>query len=777
MKHFISYLFLFFAYVTFANTDSYRIMWREDPSTSMVIAWNQLSGTNPIVYYGKTDEGSNWNNYPNSRSVDRSVFYKGMNNQFARLTGLEANTAYYFVIKDSQGTSKRFWFKTIPNQNSERLSFIAGGDSRNNRTPRVNANKLVSKLRPHAVFFGGDMTNGDSSTEWIEWFSDWQNTIGTDGRMIPIVAARGNHEDSNNSIYNLFDTPSTNIYYAMSFGGDLIRAYTLNSEISISGSQTSWLQNDLTNEKNVIWKMAQYHKPMRPHVSNKSEGNNQYSNWSNLFYDNNVRLVVECDAHTVKTTWPIKPSTNSGNDEGFIREDKLGTVYVGEGCWGAPLRTNNDNKTWTRASASFNQFKWIFVDKTKIECRTIRVDNASSVGTVSDANIFQAPSNLDIWNPSSGSVVIIENTNITLPKVTLTAPLDNDVLKLNQTISIKANASKENGNIEKVEFYVNGKKIGEDLTDPYQFDWMPTQDGTYTIQVFAIDKGENRVESDIIQVFAGKVTIVKDFMIAEGNDDVEENGVSGNLYFDSSDMELVSDGSKGNQTIGLRFTNLSIPKDAIIKKAFIQFTTDETTTVSTNLSIGIEDVDNADIFKNLTNNVSSRKTISPSIPWQPTSWNVIGEKGVNQQTPDLKSLIQQMVNRTNWKANNAMVFIIQGTGERVAEAYEGSSSDAAKLHIEYEIKDIVTNVFQQKTNPSFILFPNPVSNNLMIEGSILHRAVKIDIFNTNGQNVLSYQALIGLNRLALSVEKLPKGKYIISIQNDLQKEEYSFLKK
>ncbi|MAQ75226.1 MAG: hypothetical protein CL613_02700 [Aquimarina sp.] len=410
MKKILCILLLGFTIVTFASNDKYRLTLRGNPATSIVVAWNQTSGSNPQVYYGTTDYGTNYASYPNAKAADRVVSYKGMNNHFARLTGLQPNTAYYFVIRDSQGTSQRFWFKTAPDDTS-RLSFIAGGDSRNNRTPRQNANRLVAKLKPNAVLFGGDMTDSDSDSQWQNWFNDWQLTTASDGRMFPIIAARGNHEGSNNSIYNLFDVPSSSVYYAITFGDNLIRTYTLNTEISISGNQTTWLNNDLSANNNVTWKIAQYHKPMRPHVSSKSEGNNQYNNWAQLFYNNDVRLVVECDAHTVKSTWPLRPSTSSGSDEGFIRDDQKGTVYVGEGCWGAPLRSNDDNKTWTRNSGRFNQFKWIFVDAQKVETRTIRTDNASQVGEVSNSNVFQIPSNLDVWNPSNGSVITIYKNN------------------------------------------------------------------------------------------------------------------------------------------------------------------------------------------------------------------------------------------------------------------------------------------------------------------------------------------------------------------------------
>jgi len=389
-----------------ATTDKYRIMWRDDPATTMVISWNQASGHSAVVHYGTTDEGTNANAYPNTKTSDKVEDNNiNMENHFARLTGLQPNTAYYFVIKDNEGTSERFWFKTTPDVNTERLSFIAGGDSRNNRVPRVNANKLVAKLRPHAVLFGGDFTDRATIHQWADWLDDWQHTIGADGRMIPIVATQGNHEGSSLNLSKYFDLPNDDVYYAFTFGGDLIRAYTLNTEITIGGDQTNWLAGDLAASNDVTWRMAQYHKGIRPHVAGKAEGFPQYVNWAPLFEQHKVQLVVECDAHTVKTTWPIVPSTDTGSDEGFIQDDCNGTVYVGEGCWGAPLRANDDPKPWTRDSGMFNQFKWIFVDQQKIEVRTIIVDNADLVGQVNDNDIF--PANLDIWNPANGSLVTI----------------------------------------------------------------------------------------------------------------------------------------------------------------------------------------------------------------------------------------------------------------------------------------------------------------------------------------------------------------------------------
>jgi hypothetical protein len=332
--------------------------------------------------------------------------YLEMNNAFVRLTNLKPNTAYYFVVQDSIGISARFWFKTSPNTPNERLSVIAGGDSRNNRTPRKAANLLVSKLRPHLIMFSGDMTGGGSAQEWKEWFQDWQLTIAKDGRMFPIIAARGNHESSNAMIEQLFDT-TPGVYYAVNVGGNLLRIYTLNSESGIAGAQTNWLQSDLANNEDTLWKFGQYHRPMRPHTSGKSEGTNQYRYWADLFHKYQMNVVNEADSHTVKTTWPIRPSTGQGSSEGFIRDDEEGTVYVGEGCWGAPLRNNDDLKPWTRSSGRFNHFNWIFVDSTKVEIKVVKVDNADQVASLTDSTLFQIPANLDIWKPAEGSTVVI----------------------------------------------------------------------------------------------------------------------------------------------------------------------------------------------------------------------------------------------------------------------------------------------------------------------------------------------------------------------------------
>ncbi len=403
----ISISIIFCFYNSNAETDKYRLSYNDNPSTTISIGWVQNGEEMAELYFGTEDFGVDYKKYLNKRTANRTVEYKGAKHCFVNLNNLSPNTIYYFVIKHNNHISKRFSFLTIPDNSNERLSIIAGGDSRTCRDKRQLANKMVAKLQPHFVIFDGDYTMKGSGAEWNKWLDDWQLTTNKDGRMIPVVAVRGNHE-CNEDVYNIFNVPDKNIYFSLDFGGNLLHTTILNSEIKIAGKQTYWLKKDLKQNKNSIWRTVCYHKPMRPHYSKKKEGQKGYKNWAKPFYANNVQLVIEGDTHVCKTTWAIKPSMEKGNDMGFVRAEK-GTVYIGEGTWGAPVRKADDSKEWTRDAAAINQFKWIFIDKDKIEIRTVLYENANEVSELSIDKMFEIPDKINLWKPTNGEVVFIEN--------------------------------------------------------------------------------------------------------------------------------------------------------------------------------------------------------------------------------------------------------------------------------------------------------------------------------------------------------------------------------
>ncbi|MDC0230969.1 fibronectin type III domain-containing protein [Aureispira] len=667
----------------YASTDKYRCILRDNPATSIVIAWNQISGNSPIVYYDITDHGPDSTAYSFSHGVDRSIIAKGMNNNFSRLTGLSPNTVYYFIIVDDNSISHRFSFKTAPDVPTERLSFIAGGDSRNNRVPRVNANKLVAKTRTNAVIFGGDMTDTDIDWQWQDWFDDWQFTIANDGRITPIVVARGNHEYNNASIHDLFDTPSIDIYYALTFGGNLYRTYILNSNIAVNGNQKNWLENDLLSSSHIQWKSAHYHHAMLPHVSYKNENINLINNWAPLFEQYGLDFAVECDIHAVKNTYPIHTSNLNGSQEGFIRDDQNGVVYIGEGCWGAPLRAIDDDKSWTRHSGSFNQVKWIFIDQNKIEIRTIKIDNADLVGDLNDNNRFSMPTNIDIWTPALyEDVLTIHNTN-SIQEITLVNPIDRQLYMNIHPINLRTVASDSNFSVVKIHFMANGNLIGVDSIPPYVHTWTPPITGKHTIRATAYGINNQIVHSNVshIDVYSAPSTLTLYSKVNSTSDDAEEND-NGSMNVYSQDLQMTFD--LNSQTIGLRFNRINIPGGAHINNAYIQFTSTADNNKQTDLTIDIQDAVDATTFGFGINNISSRPLSNNSVLWSPPGW-LNGESTINQQTPDLASMVQSVINKKEWRSGNSLAFIIGGTGRRTAATFDASALNAPTIYINYTI--------------------------------------------------------------------------------------------
>ncbi|HXV72226.1 MAG TPA: Ig-like domain-containing protein, partial [Acidimicrobiia bacterium] len=174
---------------------------------------------------------------------------------------------------------------------------------------------------------------------------------------------------------------------------------------------------------------------------------------------------------------------------------------------------------------------------------------------------------------------------------------------------------------------------------------------------------------------------ILDVQVAASTDDAEERS-SGSVSLNSSDLELVLD-KNTQQIVGVRFTNITIPQGSSIVSAWIQFQTDEVSTTSTDLTIRAQADDNAGTFLNSAGNITTRPTTTATAFWSPPAWNTTGQAGPAQRTPELASLIQEVISRPGWADGNSIAFVIAGTGTRIAEAFDGSPSGAPILHLEY----------------------------------------------------------------------------------------------
>ena len=209
--------------------------------------------------------------------------------------------------------------------------------------------------------------------------------------------------------------------------------------------------------------------------------------------------------------------------------------------------------------------------------------------------------------------------------------------------------------------------------------------GTHTITASVTDSGGltgSATRTITVTSGGGGGVQTLDIPIASGNDDAEEYSY-GKMILDSSDLELVQEAN--TQTVGLRFAGVNVPVGATILTAYVQFVTDEVSTAATSLTIRCQAADNAPTFTTADRNISSRTLGSGSAAWSPAAWNTVGAAGVEQRTPDLDTVIQQVVSRSGWASGNAIVLVITGTGKRVAGAFEAGLTFRPVLHIEYQV--------------------------------------------------------------------------------------------
>lgn len=175
---------------------------------------------------------------------------------------------------------------------------------------------------------------------------------------------------------------------------------------------------------------------------------------------------------------------------------------------------------------------------------------------------------------------------------------------------------------------------------------------------------------------------VVDVPVTSASDDAEESSAFGVMYIDSTDLELAVDGLTSDLA-GIRFAAVGVPYGATISNAYVQFQVDESDSGLANLTVhGIAESDTA-TFTTDNSNISSRPLTISSVNWVPPAWSTPGDRGLDQRTPSLTAIVQELVNQPGWSSDSALGIVISGTGTRTAEAYEGDSSGAPLLHIEF----------------------------------------------------------------------------------------------
>ncbi|MDA8744639.1 metallophosphoesterase family protein [Rubripirellula amarantea] len=338
----------------------YRVIWTDDPATTATISWSTAErGSDHRVNFHERADPSN-----QGIAMAASGRFTGgeveLYYHHARLTDLKPSTAYEVQMISDGEESPLLYFETAPSDDRP-FSLLHGGDSRSDQKARRGVNAMIAKLVADshendvpsddiiALAHGGDyIVSGNKMNLWSMWLSDHELTIGSDGRMLPIIPARGNH-DHGKPFNEVFAFPEDDKnYYGISLGSE-VRFVTLNSEISTAGTQAKWLDKELESARGSHrWLLAQYHRPVYPAVKNPGAG---LQSWVPLFEKHNVDLVCEADGHNIKRTLPIRNN----------KHDKTGVVYIGEGGLGVPQRTPKTDRWFLQSPGMADKGDHVFV--------------------------------------------------------------------------------------------------------------------------------------------------------------------------------------------------------------------------------------------------------------------------------------------------------------------------------------------------------------------------------------------------------------------------------
>ncbi len=205
--------------------------------------------------------------------------------------------------------------------------------------------------------------------------------------------------------------------------------------------------------------------------------------------------------------------------------------------------------------------------------------------------------------------------------------------------------------------------------------------------------------------------------IAASSDDAEEKFDGSYITTTSSDLELVYDSwnNMGLQTVGLRFTDVSIPSSASINSAYIQFTADGSSSGDVNLLIEGENSAYAATYihgSGAPGSISSRPRTTNAVAWRSIPAWSNNQAGIAQQTPDLTAVVIDIITNNGWQSGNPIAFIITGDGGpnilRRAFSYDGSTIKAPELVIEYTTNfEVDLAISAILSPPSGFIFANP----------------------------------------------------------------------
>ncbi|MCP4598357.1 PilC/PilY family type IV pilus protein [Neptuniibacter sp.] len=222
-------------------------------------------------------------------------------------------------------------------------------------------------------------------------------------------------------------------------------------------------------------------------------------------------------------------------------------------------------------------------------------------------------------------------------------------------------------------------------------------DGTVVIdgdELFLMSAAEGGEDVSVPVAFERSVLSNSDdaFEIRSGNKEDEVKLSSNRLHIPYRNGN--NNNSRYKTAVGVRFTHIDIPQNATINSASIDFVVAKKRSGTPRVDIYGEDSDSPASFSSSDNDITDRDRTSAKVDW--TISSNPNDGGV-MSTPDISSLVSEIVSRDDWDAQDEMAFIFlndQGSSDawRQFATHDHGSYDPALLKINYSaVQGPVTN--------------------------------------------------------------------------------------
>ena len=232
-------------------------------------------------------------------------------------------------------------------------------------------------------------------------------------------------------------------------------------------------------------------------------------------------------------------------------------------------------------------------------------------------------------------------------------------------------ADKEMGYNIDLTFHSGEAPAYPDCTDQLCCGPQPVSD--FTISVAAINPTNHIIEAPIS---SGEADGFVTSLLSQGN-----------LINDSS---FISIGQEAEDVFSLkfsaylRFSNITIPEDAKISKAYITVVPTFTNRTGPLMQITAANHPNPTAPKNY-NDYSTRNKTDASVDWNVSYWY----EGVSVNSSDISSIIQELIDSYDYSTGASILIFLDDIDEEIRTkyqefaAYEHLGYEPAKLHIEY----------------------------------------------------------------------------------------------